>query len=118
MLVKGSPSPALGTAEQSRLLPLCHGPQGTAAAPMPGELQTPGSYFKEHFKCGSIATKSALISSLRTRADTSELVPVAQQSSQRARSVTRGSGRQLAEGGTGGATLSQEQADAPDSSSQ
>lgn len=79
MLEKGTPSPALGTAEHSRLLPLCHGPQGTTAAPTPGELQTLVSYFKEHFKCGSIATKSALISSLRTRAGTSELVPVAQQ---------------------------------------
>lgn len=32
------------------LLPLCHGRQGTAAAPMPGQLQTLVSYFKEHFK--------------------------------------------------------------------
>lgn len=78
VLVKGTPSPALGTAELSWLLPLCHGRQGTTAAPMPAELQTFVSYFKEHFKRGSIATKSALISSLRARAGTSELVPVAQ----------------------------------------
>lgn len=72
---------------------LCRGRQGAADAPTPGEFPTLVSCFKEHFKCGSITTKSALISSLQTRAGVrTSWVPAAQQVSKKPRASRGGAG--------------------------
>lgn len=52
----------------AELLPVCQGRQGTAGTPTPRQFPTLVSYFKERFECGSVATKSALSSSLQLRA--------------------------------------------------
>lgn len=115
--VKGSAEPC-PSQPPSSLLPLCRSRQGTtAAAPTPGEFPTPVSCFEELLKRGSVATKSALISSLPTRAGARTSGCLWLQRAPRAAGVTRGSGCQLAGGCAGRAALSQERASAPDSGS-
>lgn len=102
----------------SPLLSLCRSRQGTTVATaMPGEFPMLVSCFEELLKCGSVATKSALISSLPTRAGARTSGCLRLRGAPRAAGVTHRSGCQLAGGCTGRAALSQERMNAPDSGS-